>query len=157
MLLSVWSLLVRVVRVFLLCLGFSVSTPPMKHEELTQRIIGVFYTVYHDLGHGFLESIYQKAFTVLLKEQGFTFQEQMPIRIAYRGVDLGEFRADLVVDSMVLVELKAVQMLDSAHEKQVLNHLKATNIEVGLLCNFGPRPQVRRLVLDNDRKLAAGA
>lgn len=81
----------------------------------------------------------------------------MPIRIAYRGVDLGEFRADLAVDSMVLVELKAVQMLDSAHEKQVLNHLKATNIEVGLLCNFGPRPQVRRLVLDNDRKLAAGA
>lgn len=62
MLLSVWSLLVRVVRVFLLCLGFSVSTPAMKHEELTQRIIGVFYTVYHDLGHGFLESIYQSVY-----------------------------------------------------------------------------------------------
>ena len=144
----------------------------MKHEDLTQRIIGVFYTVYHDLGHGFLESIYQKVFTVVLKEKSFTFQEQMPIRISYRGVDLGEFRADLVVDSIVLVELKAVQMLESAHEKQVLNYLKATNIEAstpatatpalagdpgGLLCNFGPRPQVRRLVLDNERKLAAGA
>ena len=75
----------------------------MKREELTERIIGVFYTVYHDLGHGFLESIYQKAFTVILKEQGFTFQEQMPIRISYRSVDLDEFRADLVVDSTVLV------------------------------------------------------
>jgi GxxExxY protein len=129
----------------------------MKHEELTERIIGAFYTVYHDLGHGFLESIYQKAFTVILKEQGFAFQEQVPILIAYHGVDLGEFRADLVVESIVLVELKAVQMLESAHEKQVLNYLRATRIEVGLLCNFGPRPQVRRLVLDNERKDARAA
>ncbi|HET9743729.1 MAG TPA: GxxExxY protein [Terriglobales bacterium] len=128
----------------------------MKHEELTERIIGVFYTVYHDLGHGFLESIYQKAFTVVLRDQGLAFEEQVPIRVSYRGVDLGDFRADLVVESIVLVELKAVRMLESSHEKQVLNYLRATNIEVGLLCNFGPRPQVRRLVLDNERKLARG-
>jgi GxxExxY protein len=129
----------------------------MKHQELTERIIGAFYTVYHDLGHGFLESIYQKAFTVVLEESGLAFREQMPIHISYRGVDLGEFRADLVIESVVLVELKAVRMLESAHDKQVLNYLKATNLEVGLLCNFGPRPQVRRLVLDNERKDARAA
>ncbi|HEX4663405.1 MAG TPA: GxxExxY protein [Terriglobales bacterium] len=129
----------------------------MKHELLTEKVIGMFYTVYNDLGHGFLESIYQKAFTVVLREQALNFQAQVPIQVFYRGVDLGEFFADLVVESTVLVELKAVAVLDRSHEKQVLNYLKATNLEVGLLMNFGPRPQVRRFVLDNDLKLARSA
>jgi GxxExxY protein len=129
----------------------------MKHEVLTEKVIGIFYTIYNDLGHGFLESIYQKAFTVLLREQALNFSAQMPIQVFYRGADLGEFFADLVVESSVLVELKAVSVLDRSHEKQILNYLKATNLEVGLLMNFGPRPQVRRFVLDNDRKLARSA
>lgn len=105
----------------------------MKHEALTEQLIGVFYTVYNELGHGFLESIYQKAFTIVLAERGITFQEQMPIEVFFHGVDLGQFRADLVVAELVLIELKAVSVLERAHEKQVLNYLKATNLEV--LCS----------------------
>ena len=124
----------------------------MKHETLTQKLIGIFYTIYNELGHGFLENVYQKSFVVILREQELTYQAQMPMKIMYHGIDVGDYFADLVVESTVLVELKAVNALESAHEKQVLNYLKATNLEVGLLFNFGPRPQVRRLIFDNDRK-----
>ena len=124
----------------------------MNHEVLTEKLIGIFYTIYNELGYGFLENVYQKSFAVLLREHGLNYHAQMPMKILYHGVDVGEYFADLVVDSAVLVELKAVNALESAHEKQVLNYLKATNLEVGLLLNFGPRPQVRRLILDNERK-----
>lgn len=126
----------------------------MKHEALTEQLIGVFYTIYNELGHGFLESIYQKAFAVVLTEKGLRFQEQAPIEVVYHGVPLGDFKADLIAESSVLIELKAVKALEDAHERQVLNYLKSTNIEVALLLNFGPRPQVRRLVLDNELKVA---
>ena len=128
----------------------------MKHEALTEQLIGVFYSVYNELGHGFVESIYQRAFEVVLAEKRLAFQEQAPIEVYFHGVSLGEFRADLVAESSVLVELKAVRALEHAHEKQVLNYLKATNVEVGLLFNFGPRPQVRRFVLDNELKVGIG-
>ena len=124
----------------------------MKHEALTEQLIAAFYTIYNELGHGFLESIYQKAFSVVLGEKGLRFQEQAPIEVVFHGVPLGDFKADLLVDSSVLIELKAAKALEDAHERQVLNYLKATNIEVALLFNFGPRPQVRRLVLDNELK-----
>lgn len=126
----------------------------MKHEALTEQLIGVFYTIYNELGHGFLESIYQKAFAVVLTEKGLRFQEQAPIEVVYHGVPLGDFKADLIAESSVLIELKAVKALEDAHERQVLNYLKSTNIKVALLLNFGPRPQVRRLVLDNELKVA---
>ena len=128
----------------------------MKHEALTEQLIGVFYTVYNELGHGFLESVYQKAFTVVLREKGLTFEEQMPIEVFFHGIVVGEFRADLVAGSSVLVELKAVGSLD-LHEKQILNYLKSTKLEVGLLLNFGPRPQVRRFVMDNELKTGRSA
>lgn len=124
----------------------------MKHETLTQKLIGIFYTIYNELGHGFLENVYQKSFIVILREHGMNYEAQMPMKIMYHGIDVGDYFADLVVESTILVELKAVNALEWAHEKQVLNYLKATNLEVGLLFNFGPRPQVRRLVFDNDRK-----
>ena len=124
----------------------------MKHEALTEQLIGIFYSVYNDLGHGFVESVYQRAFAVVLGERGLAFQEQMPIEVFFHGVMVGEFRADLVAESSVLVELKAVNSLDHAHEKQTLNYLRSTNLEVGLLLNFGPRPQVRRFVMDNELK-----
>ena len=126
----------------------------MKHEALTEQLIGVFYTIYNELGHGFLESIYQKAFAVVLTEKGLRFQEQAPIEVVYHGVPLGDFKAGLIAESSVLIELRAVKALEDAHERQVLNYLKSTNIEVALLLNFGPRPQVRRLVLDNELKVA---
>ena len=129
----------------------------MKHEMLTEQLIGDFYALYNDLGHGFLESVYQKGYVLLLAEQGIRYQEQAPICVRYHGHDLGEFRADLVVESIVLVEFKAVSALDLAHEKQTFNYLKATDIEVALLFNFGPRPQFRRLLLDNERKFQRAA
>jgi len=124
----------------------------MKHEALTEKLIGIFYSVYNDPGHGFLESIYQKAFILPLAKHGLKYEEQKSIRVVYMGVDLGDFRADLVVESLVIVELKAVAALEKAHERQLLNYLRATNIEVGLLLNFGPTAQVRRLLFDNERK-----
>lgn len=125
----------------------------MKQEALTEKLIGIFYGVYNDLGHGFLESIYQKALALHLAKQGFAFEEQKGIRVRYLGVELGEFYADFVVASAVILELKAVATLEKAHERQLLNYLKASEIEVGLLLNFGPNPQVRRLIFDNERKL----
>ena len=124
----------------------------MKHAELTEKLIGAYYTLYNELGHGFLESIYQRGYAYMLTDLGLSFVEQCPIRVMHRDRDLGEFRMDLVVEGIVLVELKAVKVLEASHEKQVFNYLRATNIEVGLLFNFGPRPQVRRILLDNEFK-----
>jgi|SRR5437764_10532832 len=124
----------------------------MKHAELTEKLIGAYYTLYNELGHGFLESIYQRGYAYMLTDLGLSFAEQCPIRVMHRDRDLGEFRMDLVVEGIVLVELKAVKVLEASHEKQVFNYLRATNIEVGLLFNFGPRPQVRRILLDNEFK-----
>ena len=128
------------------------SEQNFKYVELTERLIGLFFEVYNELGYGFLESVYEKAYMLLLESGGISFQQQCPINVTFRGVLVGEFRADLLVDSNVLIELKAVQKLDMSHEKQLLNYLRATEIEVGLLFNFGPQPQIRRLALDNERK-----
>ncbi len=125
----------------------------MKHEALTERLIGLFYDVYNELGHGFLESVYQKAYALALQQAGISFQEQHPVKVRFRGLEVGEFRADIVVESIVIVELKAVQSLESAHERQLNNYLRATDVEVGLLFNFGPRAQFRRLIFDNERKV----
>ena len=124
----------------------------MKEEALTEKLIGIFYTVYNDLGHGFLESVYQKAFALHLARNGLAFEQQKGMHIHYLGIDLGEFFADLVVQSSVILELKAVTVLEKAHERQILNYLRASEIEVGLLLNFGPKPQVRRMIFDNERK-----
>ncbi|HXE91353.1 MAG TPA: GxxExxY protein [Terriglobales bacterium] len=121
-------------------------------EELTDKIIGVFYEVFNELGHGFLESVYEQAMFKALTQAGLKVERQVPIPVWFRGEQIGDFRADLLIDGKVLVELKAVHNLDSTHEAQVLNYLRATTIEVGLLRNFGPRPQLRRLLFTNDRK-----
>ena len=126
----------------------------MKHEELT---VGTFYTLYNEFGHGFLESIYQRGYAFMLSDAGLAFVEQAPVRVTHRGRDLGEFRMDLVIEGLVIVELKAVKALEVAHEKQLFNYLRATNFEVGLLFNFGPRPQMRRVLLENEYKLLRSA
>src|SRR5579864_3807975 len=102
----------------------------MKEEALTEKLIGIFYTVYNDLGHGFLESVYQKAFALHLARNGLAFEQQKGMHIHYLGIDLGEFFADLVVQSSVILELKAVTVLEKAHERQILNYLRASEIEV---------------------------
>jgi GxxExxY protein len=113
----------------------------LKHGELTEKIIGVFYEVYNELGHGFLESVYQKSFEFALKAAGLTVLRKIEIPVCFRGQNVGEFEADVLVEGKVLLELKAVRALDPAHEAQLLNYLCATNVEVGMLFNFGVRPQ----------------
>jgi len=113
--------------------------------------------VCNELGHGLLESIYQKAYALALEQAGLRFAQQFPIDVSFRGIAMGEFRADLVVESLVIVELKALQAIESAHERQLTNYLRATEFEVGLLFNFCPKAQFRRLIFDNDRKVARAA
>jgi len=116
-------------------------------------IIGVFYEVYNELGVGFLESVYRNSLQLALISKGLTVEAELPISVFFRGRNVGDFKADLVVNHTVLIELKTAEDIVSAHEAQVLNYLRATSLEVGLLLNFGPKPQVRRFLLDNSRKL----
>lgn len=120
--------------------------------ELTDRIIGVFFDVYNELGHGFLESVYEEAMSMAMTEAGLSVERQVPIQVFFRGASVGEFRADTVVNQVVLLEYKAARSIDTAHEKQLLNYLRATAIEVGLLLNFGIKPEFRRFVYENARK-----
>jgi GxxExxY protein len=126
--------------------------PALMHSDLTEKIIGVFYDVYNELGHGFLESTYAEALTVALEEIGLGTAREVPVPVWFRGRKVGQYYADLIVDGVVLLELKAARTLESAHEAQLLHYLRATDIEVGLLLNFGLRPQFRRLLFDNARK-----
>jgi GxxExxY protein len=128
------------------------SASRLKHSELTDRIIGVFYDVYNELGYGFLEFTYTEAMVVALEEAGLTTVREAPVPVWFRGKKIGHYFADLLVDNAVLLELKAARDLEPAHEAQLLHYLRATEIEVGLLLNFGLRPQFRRLLFDNERK-----
>ena len=119
-----------------------------KYAELTQKIIGVFYEVYNELGPGFLESVYQKSLALALESAGLTTHSRIDIPVWFRGHQVGQFEADLLVEKCVLLELKAARALDSSHQAQLLNYLRATGIEVGLLLNFGPKPEFKRLVFD---------
>ena len=123
-----------------------------KYSELTEQIIGVFYDVYNELGFGFLEKVYEEAMAVALKERGINFQQQVPIPVWFNGQVIGYYDADIVVNGVVLLELKACKGLDPSHEAQLIHYLRSTEIEVGLLLNFGPRPQVKRLAFENERK-----
>ena len=133
------------------------NTPAtLKHSEVTERIIGVFYDVYNELGHGFLESVYSEAMSLALAQDGLHAGREVPVPVWFRGEKVGQYFADLLVDNAVLVELKAVRNLEPWHEAQLLHYLRATEIEVGLLLNFGMRPQLRRLLFDNERKKIRG-
>jgi len=125
-----------------------------KHRELTRRIIGVFYEVYNELGHGFLESVYQKSLGLALRSAGLDVCWPVAIPVWFRGRQVGHFEGDMLVERSVLLELKAVRALDGSHQAQLLNYLRATDVEVGLLLNFGVKPEFKRLLFDNSRKLA---
>jgi len=124
----------------------------LKHETLTEKIITVFYRVYNKLGYGFLEKVYEKAMMIELQKEGIQAVSQRAIEVMYDGSCIGEYYADILVDSKVIIEIKASKQLAVQHEAQLLNYLKATSAEVGLLLNFGPRPGVRRRVFENSRK-----
>lgn len=130
------------------------SGSQLKHAELTETIIGVFHEVYNELGFGFLESVYRRSLHMALREKGLSVEAEVPVPVFSRGVNVGDFRADLVVNSCILLELKTAEAIIVAHEAQLLNYLRATSLEIGLILNFGPKAQVRRLLFDNDRKQA---
>ena len=116
------------------------------HVDLSATVIGAFYETYNALGFGFLESVYENAFAIQLEHCGLQVERQRPIAVRYRGNIVGEFRADLVVEGRLLVEIKAACALLPVHEAQLINYLKGTGMQLGLLLNFGPRPQVRRRI-----------
>ena len=121
-------------------------------DPITHRIIGAYYGVYRTLGWGFLETVYQRAMVVALVDAGAHVAREVALPVHFRGHLVGEYKADLVVDHDVLVEIKAAEKLVPAHRAQLLNYLKATAIERGLPLNFGPSPQFERLLFTNDRK-----
>ncbi len=123
-----------------------------KHKGLTEKIIKSFYRVYNQLGYGFLEKIYENAMVFELNKSSIPVIPQSPIKVFYEKELMGKYFADLFVADKVIVEIKATKNLAPEHEAQLLNYLKATDIEVGLLLNFGPKPQVKRKIFDNYRK-----
>jgi GxxExxY protein len=128
------------------------KTDGLIHQDLTGRILGVFYRVYNELGSGFLEAVYEHAVTKELRAEGLKADRQIPITVSYRGQPAGLFRADIVVEGQVVLELKARSQIYPIHEVQLLNFLRASPFEVGLLLNFGPEPRFKRLVFSNKRK-----
>jgi len=125
-----------------------------KHSEITSEIIKAVYYVYNQLGSGFLESVYEKALALQLKKLGYFVQRQSQLKVYFEGEVVGDFRADMIVNDCVILELKAMEILHPIHEVQLVNYLKAIEIEVGLLINFGEVVDVKRRVLSNDRKKA---
>ena len=125
------------------------------HRELTERIIGVFYEVHRELGSGFLERICQAAMVIALKAAGLTVAQRVPYPVFFRGHLLGDFYADIVVENLVLVEIKSKSTLHPHDEAQAINYLRASTLEVALIMNFGPKPDYTRKILTNDRKTGA--
>jgi GxxExxY protein len=124
----------------------------MLHDDKTQKIIEAFYKVYNYLGYGFLEKVYQNALLIELRKMGFYCEKETPVIVFYEGIPVGNYRADIIVDQVIIIENKAAECLISDHENQLVNYLKATEIEVGLLLNFGKKPEFRRKIYTNDRK-----
>ena len=124
----------------------------MLHEALTWEIISCFYKVYNTLGYGFLEKVYENAMIIELEKVGFKCTKQFPIKVYYDEIKVGDYFADIVVDSKVILELKATTDLCEEHEYQLINYLKATEIEVGLLLNFGKEPEFRRKIFTNKKE-----
>ncbi len=124
----------------------------LKHSDITGEIIKAFYIVYNSLGYGFAEKVYENALFLELSEMRINVLKQEMINVYYKEKLVGEYYADLVVENCVIVELKAAESLSAANEAQLLNYLKATKIEVGLLLNFGQKPEYKRKYFTNDRK-----
>jgi GxxExxY protein len=124
----------------------------LQHSVITGKIIKAFYNVYNTLGYGFPEKVYENALFLEIQHLNLSVIKQAPIQVFYKNAEVGEYFADLIVENCVIVELKAVENVVKVHEAQLLNYLKATEIEVGLLLNFGPTADYRRKVFANNRK-----
>lgn len=123
------------------------------HQELTEVIIKTFYEVYNELGYGFLERVYQNSLYLELKNKGLNVEAQKKIIVYYKGIKVGEYYADLVVEDLIILELKAADCIVMEFENQILNYLRGTDCEVGLLLNFGTKPEFRRKIFENSKKV----
>jgi GxxExxY protein len=124
----------------------------MLHQELSNKIIKAFYTVYNTFGYGFLEKVYERAFIIELRKMNLNCSNQIPVKVFYEEQLVGDYYADIIVEDSIIIELKAMEGLCLEHEYQLINYLKATEIEVGLLLNFGEKPEFKRKIFTNDRK-----
>ena len=122
------------------------------HKELSNKIIKAFYNVYNNLGYGFLEKVYENALLIELKQLGLECEKQKPIKVNYNNIIVGEYFADIIVENSIILELKAAENICEEHEFQLINYLKATEIEIGLLLNFGKNPEFKRKIFTNDKK-----
>jgi GxxExxY protein len=123
------------------------------HKSITDGILKVYYDVYNQLGYGFLEKVYQNAMYFELKAKGYKVEAQKPIKVYFKKQLVGEYYSDLIVEDKVIIELKATELIMNVHVAQIINYLKATPIEVGLLLNFGEEPEFKRLIYTNDKKI----
>lgn len=123
-----------------------------KHTKVTEQIIKAFFTVYNTLGYGFLEKVYENAMIIELHKLGLEVKKQQNIKVFYDNQEVGDYYSDLLVEGKVIVELKAAKNLCEEHEAQLLNYLKATDVEVGLLLNFGQEAQLKRKVFSKEYK-----
>jgi GxxExxY protein len=124
----------------------------LKHKALTETILKAYYAVYNEMGHGFLERVYQNSMVHALREAGLHVEVQRQIKVYFKEKLVGDYFADIIVNDLVILELKAATCIMQAHELQLINYLKATNIEVGLLLNFGEKPEFRRKMWVNEKK-----
>lgn len=123
------------------------------HKSITDAILKVYYEVYNELGYGFLEKVYQNAMYFELKSLGYKVEAQKQIKVYFKKQLVGEYYSDLLVEDKVIVELKATELIMNVHLAKIMNYLKATPIEVGMLLNFGEEPEFKRLIYTNDRKI----
>jgi GxxExxY protein len=123
------------------------------HKDLTDAIIQSFYHVYNELGYGFLEKVYHNALYIELKNKGLQVSSQQKIEVYYKKMIVGEYFADLIVENKVILELKAAEFIVEEFEAQLVNYLRGTDCEVGLLLNFGKKPEFKRKVFENSRKI----
>lgn len=121
----------------------------MLHSDITDAIIKAYYLVYNELGYGFLEKVYERALLFELRSRGLMCESQIPIKVYYKGFEMGDYYADLIVENTVIIELKAAEALAMEHEAQLTNYLRATDKEVGLLLNFGKKPEFKRKIFEN--------
>ena len=122
------------------------------HKAVTDKIIKAFYSVYNGLGPGFLEKVYENALAIELRGCGLRVEQQRPVSVCYHGEVVGEYFADIAINDSIILELKTVERLSENYAAQLINYLRATDFELGLLLNFGPKPQFRRILLTEEYK-----
>jgi GxxExxY protein len=121
----------------------------LMHGDVTREILGAFYQIYSALGYGFVEAIYQRSLPLALARRGVKAEREVPMKVTFLDTIVGDYRADLIVEGKVIVETKTAEKILPVHEMQLVNYLRATGINVGLILNFGPRPTFRRMFLSS--------